>query len=184
MKKLLFAIPLLLLALTSCAGDDDKTTWDTYTEWREINQQWVDEQADLLGIDGKPVYTKVVPAWNKGAYVLVKWHNDTMLTCDNLRPLSTSTIDVKYKGRLYNDEPFDSSYTNTVPADSIYRSRVNDNINGWIIAMERIHVGDSVTLIVPYGSAYGSSSKGKIKPFSALQFDLKLVDIPGEYIRP
>ena len=50
--------------------------------------------------------------------------------------------------------------------------------------MERMHVGDTVEVLVPYAQGYGSSSQGKIKPFSALRFNIKLVDIAGEYIRP
>ena len=185
-KSLICLIPATVAALSSCSFDDNNdSTWEQYAEWRQINEQWLDEQASLTGPDGKPLYTKVVPAWNENAYVLMHWYNDTMVTKDNLRPLYTSTIDVKYIGRLYNDEPFDSSYLNTQPADSIYRCLVSTNIPGWVIAMERMHVGDSVSLLIPYAQGYGSSSAGSlIKPYSALQFDIKLVDIPAEYVKP
>lgn len=187
MKKLLFMLPLLALVFAACSSDDDDIddVWEKYADWREVNDQWIEDQAELTNPDGSKVYTKVVPEWNKNAYVLMRWHNDTTQTQNNLRPLYTSTVDVKYIGRLYDDQPFDSSYVRTEPADSIYRCRVSSNITGWVIAMERMHVGDSVTVLIPYTVGYGSKSQGSyIKPYSTLQFGIKLVDIPGEYIRP
>ena len=99
-------------------------------------------------------------------------------TTDNLTPLFTSTIDVKYIGRLYNDEPFDSSYAYTQWGDSILRTTQANLIEGWAIALSDMHVGDSCEILVPYQQAYGSSESGIIKPYSALKFNLKLVDIP------
>ncbi|MDE6198759.1 MAG: FKBP-type peptidyl-prolyl cis-trans isomerase [Muribaculaceae bacterium] len=173
------------LGFASCGSDDDSDVWDQYADYREANDAFMAEQEALTGADGKAVYTRVVPAWNKNAYVLMRWFNDTTKTQDNLRPLYTSTVDVKYYGRTYENEPFDSSYLSLTPADSVVRFQLNSVISGWAIAMERMHVGDTVEVLVPYPQGYGSSSQGtKIKPYSALKFNIKLVDIPGEYIRP
>lgn len=169
---------------TSCSNDDDGDVWDDYADYREANEEWIAEQASLTDADGNPVYTKVVPAWNKNAYVLMRWFNDTTATASNLRPLYTSTVDVKYYGRLYDDEPFDSSYLSLAPADSVVRFRLNSLVSGWTIAMERMHVGDTVEVLIPYAFAYGSSSQGKVTPFSSLKFNIKLVNVAGEYIRP
>lgn len=171
--------------LAACSDDDNGNTWEKYADWRELNVNWVDEMAAMSRPDGKALYTKVVPEWNTNAYVLMRWYNDTTLTSKNLRPLYTSTVDVKYYGQLYNKEPFDSSYLRVSPADSIFRTRASDVIKGWTIALERMHVGDSVEVIVPWQQGYGSASQGAlILPYSALKFQIKLVDIPGEYIRP
>jgi FKBP-type peptidyl-prolyl cis-trans isomerase FklB len=186
MKKTLKALLLLpaMAMLTACSSDDSDT-WDDYAEWREANISWLEEQAALTDSKGQPIYTKVTPTWNSNAYVLMRWFNDTTANRDNLRPLLTSTVDVKYYGRLYNDQPFDSSYARTVPADSIYRCQISSTIGGWIIAMERMHVGDSVEVLIPYQQAYGSQSSGSyILPYSALRFNIKLVDVAGEYIKP
>ena len=57
--------------------------------------------------------------------MLAHWFNDRKLTQGNLKPYYTSTVDVKYIGRLYNDEPFDSSYTLMADyGDSIFRTKV------------------------------------------------------------
>ena len=173
----------------SCNTGDDEDTWKDYAEWRDINEQWIAEMEALRLPDGSPEYTRVVPVWNRNAYVLMKWFNDTMQTRDNLRPLYTSTVDVKYLGQRYDSTPFDSSYVATTYGDSIFRTKASAVITGWAIALERMHVGDSVQVIIPYEQGYGATPVGKqgtsnfLRPYSALQFFIKLVDIPAEYIR-
>ena len=41
-----------------------------------------------------------------------------------------------------------------------------------------MHIGDSCRVIIPYIVGYGTTASGDIKPFSTLQFDIKLVGIP------
>lgn len=155
--------------LDSCLG---KSVYDEYKDWRETNDEWYQRQI------ASGQYTLLTAPWDTSATTLIRWHNDTMLTKDNLKPLITSTVDVKYCLRLYNDTIVDSSYALVSPADSIYRSVVNQNVEGWMIALTRMHVGDSCTIIVPYQQGYGSTQKSELlRPYSNLVFDIKLVDI-------
>ena len=172
MKKFLYTVIMAVVAITmldSCLG---KTVEDQYKSWREKNEEWYRQQS------ASGQYTVVKAPWDPSAQVLMRWHNDTMLTRNNLKPLITSTVDVKYHLRLYNGTPVDSSYNMTSPADSIYRSVVNGNVEGWMIALTHMHVGDSCTVIVPYHQGYGSYKQNDILlPYSMLLFDMKLVDI-------
>ena len=171
--------------MPSCNLDNDKDTdSENYRKWKELNDNYIVDVAKELGDDGKPLYTRVVPAWNQNAYVLMRWFNDTTLTRQNLRPLYTSTVDCKYIGRYYNDVAFDSSYLSVSPADSIFRTSLTSVITGWTIAFEKMHVGDSVEVIVPYEQGYGTSTSGSVPAYSVLKFGIKLVDVAGEYIRP
>ena len=155
--------------LDSCLG---KTIEDEYEDWREDNDAWFQKQMT----SGQ--YTVLTAAWDPSAKTLIRWHNDTMLTKGNLKPLITSTVDVKYHVSLYNGTPIDSSYYLTSPADSIYRSQLNQNVEGWMIALTHMHVGDSCTVIIPYQQGYGSNKKSDVLiPYSTLVFNLKLVDI-------
>ena len=178
MKKLLLAILALPLIATffSCS-DDEKTTWEEYKEWREDNEAWIAEQAAKEETPGKAYYKRIVPSWNTGVYILMHQFNDPEKTKNNLTPLSTSTVDVKYHGRLYTNEPFDSSYLRTSPADSVARFKVSQVVDGWKIALQYMHVGDSVEIIVPYNIGYNATGMGIIKPYSNLVFGVKLVDI-------
>lgn len=178
MKRLIYGIMALLslpLVSTSCLKDES----DPYEVWRNKNNAWLDEQSVRTNTDGTPYYEKVTAPWNPNAYVLMHWHNDRSLTAKNLSPLSTSTTDIKYRLTDYEGLPKDSSYLRTIPADSIFRSRVNTNIEGWVIGVTSMHVGDSVTMIVPYQYGYGSTQRGSLDPYSVLVFDLKLKGIPG-----
>lgn len=180
MKKIMFFVAAMIVAgiVVSCE-DSNESVWNKYAEWRDANDRWIAAQAERLNADGTPYYTKVVPSWNKNAYVLLHYWNDRSLTEGNLSPMLTSTIDAKYIGRLYDDEPFDSSY-NLVAAygDSILRAQLSGLLPGWAIAMEDMRVGDSCRVVIPYEQAYYSTSKGSVPPYSCLQFDIKLVDIP------
>ena len=62
----------------------------------------------------------------------------------------------------------------TTYGDSLYRTRVNNVITGWQIALTNMHEGDSVTVVVPYNAAYGSTGSGAIAPYSTLIFDVML----------
>ena len=172
MKKILYIVVMAVVAVTmldSCLG---KGLYDEYKDWRQDNEEWFERQV------ASGLYTKLVAPWDPSATTLIRWHNDTMLTRYNLKPLITSTVDVKYQLKLYNDTIVDSSYEIIAPADSIYRTVLNDNVEGWMIALTRMHVGDSCTIIVPYPQGYGSSKMSEVLlPYSTLIFDVKLVDI-------
>ena len=179
MKKfpLLLIILSFVISIVSCSSDD--YDYSQYDEWREANNTWLAEQ-EALKVNGEAYYQKVVPSYDNGQYVLMHWFNDRSKTAGNLQPYYTSTVDVKYIGRLYDDEAFDSSYLNTETyGDSIYRTKLTSVISGWAIALQEMHVGDSVEVIIPYQSAYGLTGSGStILPFSNLKFNIKLVNIP------
>ena len=171
MKKFFYTVIMAVLAimmLDSCLGS---TVEDQYKDWRETNDAWYQQQA----ISGQ--YTKFIASWDPSATTLIRWHNDRELTKDNLVPLVSSTVDVKYRLRLYDGTAIDSSYTSS-SSDSIYRSIVSQNVEGWMIALTHMHVGDSCTVIIPYQQGYGSSKMNdRLVPYSNLVFDMKLVDI-------
>lgn len=179
MNKLHLLLPAIataiLASMAACNSDD---TWSEYEEWRQTNDQWFQSQLNLQESDGSLFYTRLAPQWDKTSYILIHYFNDRTLTEGNLSPLYTSTVNVKYIGRLYNGEPFDSSYVNTTYGDSIFQTKLSDVIAGWTIALEDMRVGDSARIVIPQGLAYGGSSQGIIQPYSALEFDIKLVDIP------
>ncbi|MDE6772396.1 MAG: hypothetical protein K2J49_07325, partial [Muribaculaceae bacterium] len=99
-----FAISVL--ALSSCLGDDPESD---YSEWRTRNTDYI-EKAEASTIDGVKEYEKIVPAWDKASFVLLKWHNDRSQTANRLSPLDNSTINVKYLLTNIEGDTIDSSY--------------------------------------------------------------------------
>lgn len=172
---LLAGIAIAASALASCHGDD--SNWDSYREWREANNTWLEEQAKRTQEGSTdPYFTRVVPPYDQGSYVLMHWFNDRAQTAGNLKPYSTSTVAVKYIGRFYNGTAFDSSYLQT---DSIFKTKVSAVVPGWQIALQNMHVGDSCEVVIPYQSAYGANGYGSMAPYSNLVFHMKLKDIPA-----
>ena len=180
MKKIIYILFACITAssLVSCLKSDDPYT--EYSDWLAINENWFTEQEQLKDEYGNNFYTKVTPSFDNDAAILMHWFNDRSKTRGNLSPKYTSTVDVKYIGRIITGDAFDSSYLSTKPADSLFRTNLESVIDGWGIALMQMHVGDSCRVVIPYDLGYGPASMGTvIMPFSNLIFDLKLVGIPA-----
>ena len=89
-------------------------------------------------------------------------------------PKATETVKVRYEGRLVDGTVFDASSRH---GDQPVSFRANQVIKGWTEALTLMPVGSKWTLYIPYELAYGDKEQGQIKPFSALIFDVELVDI-------
>lgn len=186
MKKfLLWACALMLLPMVFASCEEKKEEgavnyWEEYANWRKANQAFFEKKYAETDSLGNLVYERVTPTWDSGSIILMRWYNDRALTQDAPQPMSTSYIDVIYKGTTYEGEEFDSSFENTAYGDSIYRSKLSDNIKGWVIAFTNMHVGDHCELIIPHNCAYGDSYTSDILlPYSTLVFDVKFRGIPG-----
>ncbi len=164
-------LPAMIFGLSSCLGDDE---YETYEEWMKQNLEYISNAEAETGADGKKVYEKIVPAWDKASFTLMRWHNDRALTASNLTPLDNSTIKVKYLLTNIEGATLDSSYRQT---DSLYQCRPCDMITGFWIATTNMHVGDSVTAVIPYQAGYGITGSNAVLPFSTLIFQIKLNSI-------
>lgn len=166
---------------TSCSETTGVDNWEKYREWRESNNSWVLEQESLRDENGDLFYTKVVPDWDKGSYVLMHWFNDRSETAGNLTPYVTSWVTTSFDLYLSNDDLVDTS--ENLDNDE-FTAQLSSLIKGWRIAMLEMHVGDTVQVVVPYLSGYGNTGSGSVLPYSALRFNMRLKDIPGYEIRP
>ena len=88
-------------------------------------------------------------------------------------PTDTSTVKVPYHGTLIDGTVFDSSVDRGEPATF----GVNQVIKGWTEALKLMPVGSKYKLYIPQELAYGPADQGKIKPYSALIFDVELISI-------
>lgn len=182
MKKIIGIIALAGIALAAC-NSTEESTWTKYREWRELNQEWLEELQTKTNPDGTPYYKVLTADWNPATFVLIHYFNDRSETEGNLSPLYTSTTDARYKLHIINDEPIDSSDNITTYGPGIYRSRVNENVVGWGVAMMDMRCGDTAEVVIPYGFGYGAQERGSLKPYSTLRFNVRLVDIPYYEVR-
>lgn len=185
LKKISRVIPVLLicgagLTLSSCFNDDDDPLAEQYAEWKAQNEQYLVDAQSLKDENGEPYYIKIIPDWAPDAYVLMHWHNDRSLTENNLSPIDNSITQITYD--LYNveGEQVSNSFSNR---DSVYTSRPSDNIIGMWVGLTNMHIGDSVTMVIPSQAGYGIRNYGDIKPYSTLVYGVKLKGIPAYEVR-
>lgn len=180
-KHILSAIFLIafVVAFVSCKKDDDTVNyWAQYEDWRIANTDFFEEKYGETDAQGNLVYTRVTPTWDPSSTILMRWYNDRELTADSLSPFSTSYVDVVYEGTNYEGSVFDSSVSHS--SDSIYRTKVSDNISGWVIALTNMRVGDHCEVIIPQDCGYGGAyTSDLLLPYSTLIFDMELRGIPG-----
>lgn len=90
------------------------------------------------------------------------------------KPSAESVVSTHYHGTLVDGSVFDSSVERGQPAEF----PVNRVIPGWTEALQMMPKGSKWRLYIPHDLAYGpQGSGGKIAPYSALVFDVELLDI-------
>ncbi|MBD3777111.1 MAG: FKBP-type peptidyl-prolyl cis-trans isomerase [Thiotrichales bacterium] len=90
------------------------------------------------------------------------------------KPKLDSVVSTHYHGTLIDGSVFDSSVQRGQPA----QFPVNRVIGGWTEALQMMPTGSKWRLYIPHHLAYGpQGSGGKIAPYSALIFDVELLDI-------
>jgi len=87
-------------------------------------------------------------------------------------PVSTSTVEVKYKGMLITGTVFDQT-----AADKTFTYALTGLIKGWQIGIPLMKKGGKATFYVPSELGYGGNDMGVIPPNSILIFDIELIDV-------
>ena len=127
-------------------------------EYIAKNQAWLAEKAKEEGV-------KVLP---KGIYykVLAEGKND------GRHPSPRNIVTAHYTGRTIDGKEFDSSRGGVPIA-----FRLSDLIEGWIIAMQQMCVGDKWEVYLPAEMGYGNFSQPGIPGGSTLIFEIELMQI-------
>ncbi len=89
------------------------------------------------------------------------------------KPKATDNVKVHYRGTLIDGKEFDSSYKRNEPASF----GLNQVIKGWTEGLQVMPVGSKYQLYIPYYLAYGEQAQNGIPAYSALIFDVELLDI-------
>lgn len=93
---------------------------------------------------------------------------------DGANPTATDVVKVHYHGTLIDGTVFDSSVDRGQPIEF----PLNGVIPGWTEGVQLMPVGSKYKFYIPYNLAYGERGAGaNIKPFSALIFEVELLDI-------
>lgn len=88
--------------------------------------------------------------------------------------LPTSKVKIHYHGTTIDGEVFDSSVDKKTP----YESNANQFIPGFNEGLALMKKGSKIKVFIPQNIAYGVQQRGAlIKPFSALIFEIEVLDI-------
>lgn len=88
-------------------------------------------------------------------------------------PTGSSVVSVHYRGTLINGREFDNSWKRGCPE----AFRLNQVIEGWQLALQRMRIGDRWMIYIPYQLGYGNRASGPIPAFSTLIFEVELLGI-------
>ena len=127
-------------------------------EYIEANKRWLEEKAKETGVKclTKGVMYKVIKQGETGG----------------ASPTPRSIVTVHYTVRTINGRKFDSSLGGVPLA-----CRLCDLIEGWIIALQQMHVGDKWELYLPAEVGYGKLSQAGIPGGSTLVFEVELLGV-------
>lgn len=127
-------------------------------EYALANKAWLEAKAKEDGVRPLPkgMYYKVISTGK----------------IDGKHPTERSVVTVHYTGRTIDGKEFDSSLGGVPVA-----FRLNELIEGWIIAMQHMCVGDKWEIYIPAELGYGKYSQPGIPANSTLIFELELCSI-------
>ena len=127
-------------------------------EYAQLNKAWIEAKAQEESVKALP----------RGIYykVLAKGRND------GRHPSPRSIVTAHYTGWTINGKKFDSSRGGAPLA-----IRLCDLIEGWIVAMQQMCVGDRWEVYIPAEMGYGKFSQPSIPAGSTLIFEIELLGI-------
>ena len=127
-------------------------------EYAQLNKAWIEAKAQEEGVKALP----------RGIYykVLAEGQND------GRHPSPRSIVTAHYTGWTINGKKFDSSRGGAPLA-----IRLCDLIEGWIVAMQQMCVGDRCEVYIPAEMGYGKFSQPGIPGGSTLIFEIELIGI-------
>lgn len=198
MNKIVYILPLLLLFfLTSC---NETKEHDEFYNWRERNEAFIDSLQGVVDSKSDPMLYFTVDQ-NSKKNIFFKKIKDREST-GGVRPAYNSSVKTFYRGVLINEEVFskvtspylytryykdltvfDKNFLGDDPDpefDVTAEFGVNQLITGWTWVLQQMYPGERWEVYIPWESAYGAEEKGNIPSYSALIFDLELVEI-SEY---
>ena len=136
---------------------EDKTM-SKKTQYIQANKDWLETKSKEEGVKALP----------KEIYYKVLAEGDA----SSVQPTVRSIITAHYTGKTIDGKQFDSSRGGVPLA-----CRLCDLIEGWIIAMQQMHIGDKWELYIPAEMGYGKFSQPGIPGGSTLIFEIELLGI-------
>ena len=137
-------------------------------EYIQANKDWLEAKAKEEGVKALPkgIYYKVLREGRSSSARLLPEGRKNQ---ESAKPTVRSIITAHYTGRTIDGKQFDSSRGGVPLA-----CRLCDLIEGWIIAIQQMHISDNWELYIPAEMGYGKFSQPGIPGGSTLIFEIEL----------
>ena len=142
----------------TCLNSAESRVKKSKAQYIQANKDWLEAKSKEEGVKALP----------KGIYYKVLAEGDA----SSAQPTVRSIITAHYTGKTIDGKQFDSSRGGVPLA-----CRLCDLIEGWIIAMQQMHIGDKWELYIPAEMGYGKFSQPGIPGGSTLIFEIELLGI-------
>ena len=142
----------------TCLNSAESRVKKSKAQYIQANKDWLEAKSKEEGVKALP----------KGIYYKVLAEGDA----SSAHPTVRSIITAHYTGKTIDGKQFDSSRGGVPLA-----CRLCDLIEGWIIAMQQMHIGDKWELYIPAEMGYGKFSQPGIPGGSTLIFEIELLGI-------
>lgn len=173
------------MGLVSCEESDAPSD---QSNWKERNEQYIDSIAAVARANADGNW-KVLLA--TGLDSSKEWGNEFYVYCHSLQagsgvgsPLFTDYVSVNYRGSLIPTAKYPSGYVFDGSYDGVLDPsfdvpvvfQLSGTVQGFSTALQHMVRGDVWRVYIPWMLGYGSNEKGNIPSYSALVFDINLVD--------
>lgn len=176
---------------TSC---EETAEIDEYANWKVRNTEFIDSIAAIAKANADGRWLRILSFKLNDTDINgnpVEHDNEDYIYCrietegtGSSSPVFSDTVQVNYRGRLIptlsypEGKVFDQSYKGALnPATAVPSEfNVGGVIVGWSTALQHMSIGDIWRVYIPAPLAYGSSKQTEIPAYSALIFDMNLVD--------
>lgn len=183
MKKYLHIALMLLctLAISSCKDDNDES--------KAVEQEAYKLENDIAfqAKGNDPDYVKWTSEAGDGVVYakLIKKGNGEKI-------FFTSLVSIYYKGSLIDGTEFQQElFEDGVPFKcavspyyAAYNSEYSSVISGWSVALQNMVEGDKYQVWIPQQLGYGATDKGTIPPYSTLIFEIEVVSVDEQAVKP
>lgn len=157
----LFFISMTAVFIQSCSSDSDD-----YDDWKAQNETAFAQTAL------NPDYKTLTP---QGSYnsILYKVLEPNKAPGDTA--ILGSKVKVRYTGKMIDGTIFDT--TEKTKESREFTVTYPGLIQGWIIALQNMAVGDKWEIWVPWYLAYGGQQYSSIPPYSTLIFEMEVISV-------
>ncbi|MEE3383984.1 MAG: FKBP-type peptidyl-prolyl cis-trans isomerase [Prevotella sp.] len=190
-KTIAIFVALLSLCMFSCSEEDSNE--GEFDNWKERNETYFNNLYNKAKGSTSGTW-RTYTSWSKEESAATA--PDDHIVVEVLKegtgtecPLYSDEVTIHYRGNLMPSDnfplgyQFDSSWYGEYNLDAMMpvEMTVSGTVDGFITALQKMHVGDRWRVYIPYALGYkNSTSNAAIPAYSTLVFDITLVSFKNK----